>query len=374
MISLSKTGKFIAQLRNDKKLSQEQLGNIIGIGRDSISKWERGVSLPSYEMLLGLSEEFDVSINEILYGERLTKENEGQINKVPVELYGNADKRKKIIWSLVIFIILVALFGVYYFINLYNSVKVYTVFGRGDTISVRSGIFVETKDKLYFGLNEFEISEGLEIENIKLYYKEMDNLIFSEDVTGFLIIDTYGAGEYFDVDKFKNLTEDMYLFVEYTNGESETIELEFTLDYRNSNLFFKRHHGNSTTDDDTDLDLIMKDQKYLTKGIMKKYELLDDGTYRYSIKKDGKNYYSYFNPKIGIIGLVVEQQNGAILEQWKFYTNGRLLEYYNSISEEANYSFVFNENNNNEFQCKVGKCINEQEKIEEFWDFFYDLL
>lgn len=66
-----KTGKFIATLRKEKDLTQEQLGEKLGVTNKTISRWENGNYMPDIEMLSLLSKEFDVSINELISGERL---------------------------------------------------------------------------------------------------------------------------------------------------------------------------------------------------------------------------------------------------------------------------------------------------------------
>ncbi|MDY5277927.1 MAG: helix-turn-helix transcriptional regulator [Erysipelotrichaceae bacterium] len=66
-----KTGKFIATLRKEKELTQEQLGEKLGVTNKTISRWENGDYMPDIEMLSLLSKEFDVSINELISGERL---------------------------------------------------------------------------------------------------------------------------------------------------------------------------------------------------------------------------------------------------------------------------------------------------------------
>ena len=73
-MDLLQIGKFIAQLRKEHELSQEKLGAIIGVTNKTISRWETGTYLPPAEMLLSMSELFDVSINELLSGKRLTQE------------------------------------------------------------------------------------------------------------------------------------------------------------------------------------------------------------------------------------------------------------------------------------------------------------
>ena len=70
-----KTGKFIAALRKEKGMTQEKLGEKLGVTNKTISRWENGNYMPDIEMLLLLSKEFDVSINEIISGERLLTEN-----------------------------------------------------------------------------------------------------------------------------------------------------------------------------------------------------------------------------------------------------------------------------------------------------------
>lgn len=69
-----KTGKFIATLRKEKELTQEQLGEKLGVTNKTISRWENGNYMPDIEMLSLLSKEFDVSINELISGERFLEE------------------------------------------------------------------------------------------------------------------------------------------------------------------------------------------------------------------------------------------------------------------------------------------------------------
>ena len=70
-----KIGKFIKEERKNKKLSQEELGELLGVSNRSISKWETGVSLPDISLFKPLCEVLDISYNELLSGERLNKTN-----------------------------------------------------------------------------------------------------------------------------------------------------------------------------------------------------------------------------------------------------------------------------------------------------------
>ena len=72
-MDLIKIGKFIAELRKEKGLTQEQLGDKIGVTNKTISRWETGTYLPPADAMLAMGEVFNVSVNEILSGSRLTE-------------------------------------------------------------------------------------------------------------------------------------------------------------------------------------------------------------------------------------------------------------------------------------------------------------
>ncbi len=68
-----KIGKFIASERKRKQYTQRQLADILTISDKTISKWETGNGFPEISLLLPLCEELDISVNELLSGERLTE-------------------------------------------------------------------------------------------------------------------------------------------------------------------------------------------------------------------------------------------------------------------------------------------------------------
>lgn len=70
-----KIGMFIAECRKRKNLTQEELASIIGVSNRTISKWENGNCMPDYSVLPLLSKTLDITINELLSGEKLNEEN-----------------------------------------------------------------------------------------------------------------------------------------------------------------------------------------------------------------------------------------------------------------------------------------------------------
>lgn len=67
----TKVGRFIAQCRKEKSMTQRQLADEIGISDKAISKWETGRGLPEAACMVPLCEVLGISVNELLSGERI---------------------------------------------------------------------------------------------------------------------------------------------------------------------------------------------------------------------------------------------------------------------------------------------------------------
>jgi len=130
-----KIGKFIAELRKEKSITQQQLGDKIGVSFKTISKWETGRGMPELSLLKPLSEELGVTINELLSGERIESEN--YINKLEENIfntieYSEEQKEKKNKLLGIIFLVigfLIILTGVSIFLSESSWSSLFSVFG-----------------------------------------------------------------------------------------------------------------------------------------------------------------------------------------------------------------------------------------------------
>ncbi len=68
-----KQGEYLKKLRTENKLSQEQLAEKLGVSRQSISKWEQGISTPDIDNFVKLSKLYSVSVDSMLKGEELNE-------------------------------------------------------------------------------------------------------------------------------------------------------------------------------------------------------------------------------------------------------------------------------------------------------------
>lgn len=85
----------LQELRKNKGLTQEELAEVLYVSRTAVSKWESGRGYPNIESLKEISKFFDVSIDDLLSGEKLLsiaeKENESTIRNMCDLLFGVVD-------------------------------------------------------------------------------------------------------------------------------------------------------------------------------------------------------------------------------------------------------------------------------------------
>lgn len=74
-MDLMKTGRFIAERRKNKNLTQMQLAEKLGITDRAVSKWENGKSLPDSSIMLDLCGLLDITVNDLLSGEVVLVDN-----------------------------------------------------------------------------------------------------------------------------------------------------------------------------------------------------------------------------------------------------------------------------------------------------------
>ena len=95
-----KIGKFIADCRKRKNLTQMQLAEKLCITDKAVSKWERGVAMPDTLIMLELCDILGISVNELLSGEKIDMENNNQkTEQLLLDMAKELEKKNKTIWT-----------------------------------------------------------------------------------------------------------------------------------------------------------------------------------------------------------------------------------------------------------------------------------
>ena len=107
-----KIGKFIATCRKEKNITQEKLAEKLCITDRAVSKWERGLSLPDADKMLDLCNILDISVNELLIGEKIDMNNYEKKNEELILELAKQDelKNKKLILNMWVLTVSACLF------------------------------------------------------------------------------------------------------------------------------------------------------------------------------------------------------------------------------------------------------------------------
>lgn len=235
----NKIGEFIKILRVEKKLSQGDLAELLNVTRQTVSKWETGVSLPSLDNIKEMSKIFEVEIEELINGEL----------KLVDDIEKNSTKKSNMFfWILFLFILVFWFFLLIYFINNYNSVSLYKIRGANDNFILNDSLLFISKEKIVFKIGNIEVNEevvdsskdfkieffvkkGNKTSSVETYYFESDGLIE----------EFYGYNEIFSSTFLESL-QFMMLRVEYFDVEgkiqSEKMELDVSKVFKNSKLLY----------------------------------------------------------------------------------------------------------------------------------------
>ena len=239
-----KFGEFVKKLREEKNLNQEQLGNEVHVHRTTVNKWEKGNALPLNDTLVLLSNFFDVSIDELLAGERFNNKNKKDKNKdVVLDLLNhqrNLNKYLKIIF--IILIIVSFVFLSYYFFKNYNTISVYGIRGEGEKYNIKDGVLIISKNRSYLKLGtviDKKTNENL-IADVNLYVEKKNGKQVSvyKSTSDMLITDYNDFKNLYLDDTLKDEYDNFYVKVIYKKHE-EIININLTRYFKNEYLFSK---------------------------------------------------------------------------------------------------------------------------------------
>lgn len=104
----------IKELRKARGLSQEEMAERLHVSRQTISKWEKGLSAPNADYLILLADLFEISVSELLGTSENKQDTDKDVSKQLEQLntvLTNRDRRNRKIWRIVCCILLFMVIG-----------------------------------------------------------------------------------------------------------------------------------------------------------------------------------------------------------------------------------------------------------------------
>jgi len=201
----NKIGKLIKELRKKKGLTQQELGDKLGIGFRSVSKWERGITLPDITIINEVSKILGISSDELLSG-KVNKEHKDK--KLPSKF--------KITFSIAITITIILITS---FIYYYNKTYTYAITCDDPNYYVE-GNAVFNKNTMMLIINDLEF-EDEELYPVKIKNYEYQILANNETIIN------YGRFPYLNSNDKENTVENFInSFKINYNGETNSSRRE----------------------------------------------------------------------------------------------------------------------------------------------------
>lgn len=146
-----KVGLFLKTLRKEKNITQEVLAETLNVSSRTVSRWETGSNMPDISLLVELSEFYQVSIPEIINGERKSEKMNQETKDTAIKMaeYSknelNTERRKIISALLMIFGVFIIISALAIFPNESSWGSIYAIIG-GAILTV--GIYFRIKSVL----------------------------------------------------------------------------------------------------------------------------------------------------------------------------------------------------------------------------------
>lgn len=241
-MNIEKMAEFLKSLREDKDLTQDQLGDMLNVSRSLVSKWEHGTKIPAVDCLMALSKIYDITIDEIIYGERKNNKNAKDIENLSATIMNESKRRidiaNKIFFTIIGFLLFL-LCGSYFIFN-YNSIKVYNVSGENETYDVKNTLMIISKNKSYIKFGDITSMNNhgdKDYDGYEFYAKDGDKkIILSNREDGEIVRNIDDSDNYLNFINLGEFVNDLYVDI-YYNDEVETIKLDATLEMANNKIF-----------------------------------------------------------------------------------------------------------------------------------------
>lgn len=357
-MNMNKMAKFLKKLREDRGLTQEQLGEIINVSRSLISKWENGNKMPAVECLQALSKFYDITIDEIIFGERKTKENALEIDSLSATIITDSHRKFDLAckaFSGVILILLFIIFGAYFILN-YNAYKLYSVGAKGENFDVKNTLMFITKNESYIQFGNITDSDGDDTtyDGYKFYALDGDKkIVLSNREDGDIVRNIDDTDNYLNFSNLEKYIDDLYVDI-YYDDKIETLKLNVNLEMSNNKIFnFNNRNASSINKTKT-----KNNNKNLPTFISENFTYDEDkNVYKYETNINNEKVMVEYDNILKKVTILKDEISIVYDNDLKYIT------VFDTTSEPFKKMMIFDTKSNN---CIYGDCQKHYNFIDDF--------
>ena len=220
----------IYNIRKERDITQKELADLIGVSDRTISKWENGSTVPDLETIKKLCNELGISPDSIVKSEKNYKDRLQDFKRMVGKFLNYILKNIFLIGFIVVFILLLA-----YFINNYNTIRIYNLTYESENITFEDGYFFKTKVLNIITINNIKL-EKINYEptstKIELYtYLNGDKHVIyeSDTLNNIYIEESKSYSDLLTKDVIENIKNNLYIKIYTTDIDNNNYSYESKL-------------------------------------------------------------------------------------------------------------------------------------------------
>lgn len=368
----------IYRIRQERKLTQKEIGDIIGVSDRTISKWENGTTVPDLCQIRNICKKLEISPSLLIKSEKKLSDNITNLRRKMGKILNYILHNIFLITFILVFILLLL-----YFINNYNSIKIYDLKYNSENISFENGYLFKTKVTNILIINDIKINKikynpiDTKVKLYTLVNGDKKIIYTSENLNNIYIEENKSGADLLSKDVIESIKQNLYLLIETTDENNNEYNYEcqitFKEKYKNNKLLYKSYIKNNSVDtlgfpfdNLTDSPKINnKSTKVMSKNNNNANKLTSLG-YEYDKEKDV--YYKVdentkIEYQVKTKNLTIEKSNNYNLKSIKYFSN--LQRVIVTILDDNSETIVNLKYNAplNKMECYKGNCENYRSDI-----------
>ena len=363
----------IYRIRQERKLTQKEIGDIIGVSDRTISNWENGTTVPDLCQIRNICKKLEISPSLLIKSEKKLSDNITNLRRKMGKILNYILHNIFLITFILVFTLLLL-----YFINNYNSIKIYDLKYNSENISFENGYLFKTKVTNILIINDIKINKikynpiDTKVKLYTLVNGDKKIIYTSENLNNIYIEENKSGADLLSKDVIESIKQNLYLLIETTDENNNEYNYEcqitFKEKYKNNKLLYKSYIKNNSVDTlGFPFDNLIDSQKINNKStkVMSKnnnnannltslgYEYDKENDVYFKVDENTKIEY-----QVKTKNLVVERKKKSNSKNMIYYANKKLLNLtilnnYGELTVSLKYNVPLNK-----MECYKGNCEN----------------
>ena len=369
----------IYRIRQERKLTQKEIGDIIGVSDRTISKWENGTTVPDLCQIRNICKKLEISPSLLIKSEKKLSDNITNLRRKIGKILNYILHNIFLITFILVFMLLLL-----YFINNYNSIKIYDLKYNSENISFENGYLFKTKVTNILIINDIKINKikynpiDTKVKLYTLVNGDKKIIYTSENLNNIYIEENKSGADLLSKDVIESIKQNLYLLIETTDENNNEYNYEcqitFKEKYNNNKLLYKSYIKNNSVDTlDFPFDNLIDSQKINNKStkVMSKNNNNANklASLGYEYDKENDIYKKYLDNSSKIEyqhdtgNLIIKIKENNNLKSIKYFSNlQRVIVTILNTKSETIVNLKYNVPLN-KMECYKGNCENYRSDI-----------